>query len=81
MPSMPPMPATQSPATDVTPHPDLTADGIVAVATAARESWREIALSTEAADRQAAEEAVLRLYAAALPENTSPRIIWCRSPL
>jgi hypothetical protein len=70
-----------APAIDVTAHPDLTADGIVAVAAAAHDAWREIALSTEAVDRQAAEEEVLRLYAEALPDTPAPRIIWCRSPL
>ncbi|MEY9928186.1 hypothetical protein ABH926_002820 [Catenulispora sp. GP43] len=75
----PATPAT--PATDMTTHPDLTADGIVAVAAAAHGSWRAIALSTEAADRQAAEEEVLRLYAEALPDAPPPEIIWCRSPL
>lgn len=72
------MPAT---AMDVTPHPDLTADGIVAVAAASHEAWRAIALSTEAVDRAAAEEAVLQLYAEALPDAPPPEIIWCRSPL
>ena len=61
---------------DVTPHPDLTADGIVAVATAARDTWRATALSTEAVDRQIAEETVLRLYAEALPDSPPPQIIW-----
>jgi hypothetical protein len=68
-------------ATDATPHPDLTADGIVAVAAAEHETWRAIALSTEAVDRQAAEETVLRLYADTFPEAEPPEIIWCRSPL
>lgn len=72
------MPAS---AIDVTPHPDLTADGIVAVATAQRDTWRAIALSTEAVDRAATEETVLGLYAEALPETAPPQIIWCRSPL
>ncbi|ACU70100.1 conserved hypothetical protein [Catenulispora acidiphila DSM 44928] len=72
------MPAT---AIDVTPHPDLTADGIVAVAAATRDAWRAIALSTEAVDRQATEETVLRLYAESLPDSAPPEIIWCRSPL
>ena len=72
------MPAT---VIDVTPHPNLTADGIVAVAAAEHEMWRAIALSTDAADREAAEEAVLRLYAETLPESAPPETIWCRSPL
>jgi hypothetical protein len=70
-----------NPAINLTPHPDLTADGIVAVAAAAHETWRAIALSTEAVDREATEEAVLRLYAEALPDSPPPQIIWCRSPL
>ena len=75
------MAATETDVTDVTPHPDLTADGIVAVAAAEHEAWRAIALSTEGTDRSAAEDAVLRLYASALPDFPAPEIIWCRSPL
>ena len=63
-----------------TVHPELTADGVAAVAGAAAEQWRAVALSTEAADREAAEEAVRALYAQALP-GSDPEIIWCRSPL
>ncbi|WP_228559492.1 DUF6745 domain-containing protein [Catenulispora pinisilvae] len=70
-----------APATDATPQPELTADGIVAVAAAGHEAWRAVALSTEAVEREAAEQAVLRLYAEALPDPTPPAIIWCRSPL
>ena len=61
-------------------QPDLTADAVVAVAAAAADAWRAIALSTEAVDREAAEEAVRELYASALP-GSAPEIIWCRSPL
>jgi hypothetical protein len=68
-------------AVDATPRPDLTADGIVAVAAAERRTWRAIAVSTEAVDRTAVEETVLRLYAEALPGAPAPEILWCRSPL
>ncbi|NUR57319.1 MAG: hypothetical protein HOV87_01195 [Catenulispora sp.] len=50
------------------------------MATAAAEHWRAIALSTDAADREAAEDAVRTLYAQSLP-GSDPEIIWCRSPL
>lgn len=62
-------------------HPDLTPDGIIAVAAVAHESWRASALSTDAADREATEAAVLRLYAEALPDAPPPKIVWYRSPL
>jgi hypothetical protein len=65
----------------VIPRPDLTADGIVAVAAVTAEAWRATALSTEAVDRDAAAEAVLGLYAEMLPGSTPPEVIWCRSPL
>ncbi|MEY9854908.1 hypothetical protein ABH935_000507 [Catenulispora sp. GAS73] len=71
----------QTSATTETPQPDLTADAIVAVAVAAREAWRAIALSTEAVDRELTEQTVLKLYADALPDVAPPEIIWCRSPL
>jgi hypothetical protein len=71
----------QTSAITVPPQPDLTADAIVAVAAASHETWRAIALSTETADREAAEETVLKLYADALPDTAPPEIIWCRSPL
>ncbi|GAA1992301.1 DUF6745 domain-containing protein [Catenulispora subtropica] len=61
-------------------HPDLTADGVVAIAAATAREWRSIALSTDAADREAAEQAALTLYAEAFPD-AAPEIIWCRSPL
>jgi hypothetical protein len=70
-----------NPETPAAPQPDLTADGIVAVAAARAETWRATALSTEAVDREAAAEAVLRLYSEALPGSTPPEVIWCRSPL
>jgi hypothetical protein len=62
-------------------NPDLTADGIVAVAAAAHQAWRASALSSDAADRETAEATVLRLYAETLPGLPAPEIIWCRSPL
>lgn len=62
-------------------HPDLTPDGIIAVAAATHESWRAIALSTDAVDREATEATVFRLYAGALPDASPPEIVWCRSPL
>ncbi|NUP54110.1 MAG: hypothetical protein HOW97_43360 [Catenulispora sp.] len=60
--------------------PELTADGVAAVAAAAAEVWRAVALATDAADRESAREAVRALYAEALP-GAEPEIIWCRSPL
>lgn len=43
-------------------------------------AWTATALATGPADRDAAEKAVLQLYAELLPGRT-PEIIWCRSPL
>ncbi|MFL6117831.1 MAG: DUF6745 domain-containing protein [Catenulispora sp.] len=70
------------PKPDHSAQPALTADGLVAVAAAAAQTWSETALSTDAVDPEAAEAAVVQLYATTLGSaSPAPEIIWCRSPL